>query len=133
MPTDSATLANLTKLPVSGVVVEDGIDRGEAQILAAHYFFDLLGIGCGGVRYLRETHDSWIFQTPAGYPVQLGPDIFVRKNGSVVYRSDGPDLYYYRGSWVYDKRKDPKAELEAFFEKLDKERASKPVAAPARP
>jgi len=131
MPSDPSTLANLVELPVKGVNVSDGIDESEAHTLASAYYYELKGVGCGGISLRGQNHDSWFFSTANGYAGTPGPDIIVRKDGSVVYQAGGPDLYLRHGVWVCDKRKDPKAVFDKLLDEETMKRANQTPASGA--
>ena len=124
VPTDALTVANFVELPVPGVIADDGINGAEAEILAKTYFYELLGIGCGAVNYRTETVIAWVFSTKVGYENASGSDIIVRKDGLCVYRRGGPDLYFYHGKWVYDKRRDPNLRIDEILRKEVKKAAN---------
>ncbi len=111
-------VADFAKVAVREVNRADGIDALEAKSLASDYYLEIYGVACGGVDVREETDGAWIISTVFGYAATSGSDIIVRKDGTRVMRSGGPDMEFRDGHWIYDRSKNPNREFEEFLAKF---------------
>lgn len=71
---------------LSRVVVGDGVSRAEAEAIAAYYFHDVVGTGCGALGDVEDGGGSWRFPARVGYAGARDGDILVSKvDGSVKW------------------------------------------------
>ena len=77
---------------LSTVVVEDGIDLREANIIAQSYFLRY-GPGCGAAEDVTDGGESWISITPVGYAaIPTREPIRIDKRTGRVTWSNGPTI-----------------------------------------
>ena len=79
------------KATAGEVVIADGVDKGEAAILAENYFSMYLG-SCGGVELPIEKGDYWESGVVAGIAGErLEPIIIEKKTGRISW-AGGPTI-----------------------------------------
>ena len=71
---------------LSRIVVVDAVSRAEAEAIASYYFYDFVGIGCGGVGDIEDAGGSWRFPVKVGAAGARDGEILVDKaRGSVKW------------------------------------------------
>jgi hypothetical protein len=91
LPSSDNQLRNL-QAQLKTVVIEDGIDFREAEIIAQSYFYHF-GPGCGVAPHVSDDGQSWISNTPVGYAATPTREpIRIDKQSGRVTWSDGPPI-----------------------------------------
>lgn len=80
------------------VVVEDGINAQEADIIAQSYF-SRFGWGCGAVGEVVESDTSWVAKTFFGFGAEPREPIRIDKRTGRVTWSHGPTIKNPKSIW----------------------------------
>ena len=73
------------------VKIEDGVDAGEARLLANGYFADFVS-GCGGVFELTKTDAGWTATTLVRIGASAGPSISIDANSGSMSCAGRPTI-----------------------------------------
>lgn len=84
---------------LNSVTTEDGIDRSEADIIGASYFWRYGGTACGGVGEIVETPTTWLASVAVGYAAIRLEDIVIHKQTGMVSWANGPTVEDPRTIW----------------------------------
>jgi len=83
------------------VVIEDGIDEPEANIIAENYFWRFSPTACGSVMRVTDDGSSWVAKTYFGYaPIPTREPIRIDKLTGRVTWSDGPTVVNPKTMWL---------------------------------
>ena len=66
------------------VILADGVDKGEAEIIAKRFYRGRYGEGEGGAYFVGETGTHWLFDIVTGVAGAVEGRIYVNKTSGVV-------------------------------------------------
>ena len=84
------------------VVVEDGINDSEANIIAENYFIRFTPTLCGAVEPVSDGGAHWIANTDLGFiPTPTREPIRINKQTGRIAWSDGPTIENPKALWFF--------------------------------